>query len=141
MATSVTAWDDLVQGEELAHLATEPAREARTAPFPDDLHPRVREALPVDALYEPQRERGDAARRGEHVIVTTGTASGKTLAFNLPVLDSIAREPKLRTVYVYPTKALPQDQARTLAAFGLPRERVAIYDRGTPGERRAQIGR
>jgi DEAD/DEAH box helicase domain-containing protein len=141
MATSVTAWDDPVQGEELAHLATEPARDARLAPVPNDLHPRVREALACDALYEHQREAWDAARRGEHVIVTTGTASGKTLAFNLPVLDAVARDPKLRTLYLYPTKALAQDQARTLAAFKLPRTRAAIYDGDTPGERRWQIRR
>src|SRR5216117_913388 len=141
MATSVTAWDDLVQGEELAHLTTEAAREARLAPIPDDLHPRVREALGFDALYTHQRETWDAARRGEHVVVTTGTASGKTLAFNLPVLDSLARDPKLRTLYLYPTKALAQDQARTLAAFKLPRTRAAIYDGDTPGERRWQIRR
>src|SRR5881398_247110 len=141
MATSVTRWDDLVQGEELAHLATEPAREALLAPLPDELHPRVREALPFDGLYEHQREAWDAARRGEHFIVTTGTASGKTLAFNLPVLDAVARDPKLRTLYLYPTKALAQDQARTLAAFKLPRTRAAIYDGDTPGERRWQIRR
>src|SRR3954464_10190747 len=141
MATSVTRWDDLVQGEELAHLATEPAREARLAPLPDELHPRMREALPFDALYEHQREAWDAARRGEHFIVTTGTASGKTLAFNLPVLDAVSRDPKLRTLYLYPTKALAQDQARTLASFRLPRPRAAIYDGDTPGERRWQIRR
>ena len=79
------------------------------------------------------------ARLGEHVVVTTGTASGKTLAFNLPILDAIARDPKLRTLYLYPTKALAQDQARSLAAFKLPRTRAAIYDGDTPGERRWQI--
>src|SRR5436190_12151505 len=141
MATSVTRWDDLVQGEELAHLATEPAREARLAPLPDDVHAAVRAALPYDSLYLHQREAWDAARRGEHVIVTTGTASGKTLAFNLPVLDALARDPKLRTLYLYPTKALAQDQARTLGAFKLPRARAAIYDGDTPGERRWQIRR
>src|SRR5262252_3883899 len=141
MATSVTRWDDLVQGEELAHLVTEPAREATLAPLPDDLHPDVRESLPHDALYEHQREAWDAAERGEHVVVTTGTASGKTLAFNLPVLDAVAREPKLRTLYLYPTKALAQDQARGLAGFRLPRARAAIYDGDTPGERRWQIRR
>src|SRR5437764_4018775 len=139
MATSVTRWDDLVQGEELAHLATEPAREAQLAPLPDDVHAGVRAALPYDSLYLHQREAWDAARRGEHVIVTTGTASGKTLAFNLPVLDAVSRDPKLRTLYLYPTKALAQDQARTLAAFKLPRTRAAIYDGDTPGERRWQI--
>src|SRR5438128_1523885 len=141
MATSVTSWDDLVQGEELAHLATEPAREAQLAPLPDDVHAGVRAALPFDSLYLHQRDAWDAAQRGEHVIVTTGTASGKTLAFNLPVLDAIARDPKLRTLYLYPTKALAQDQARTLASFRLPRTRAAIYDGDTPGERRWQIRR
>src|SRR5881409_1292486 len=141
MATSVTRWDDLVQGEELAHLATEPAREAQLAPLPEDVHAGVRAALPYDSLYLHQREAWDAARRGEHVIVTTGTASGKTLAFNLPVLDAVSRDPKLRTLYLYPTKALAQDQARTLATFRLPRTRAAIYDGDTPGERRWQIRR
>src|SRR6476646_7638851 len=139
MATSVTRWDDLVQGEELAHLTSEPARDARLAPLPDDLHPSVREALEFDALYEHQRETWDAARRGEHVIVTTGPASGKTLAFNLPVLDAISREPKLRTLYLYPTKALAQDQARALAELKAPNVRAGIYDGDTPSERRWQI--
>jgi len=139
MAVEVARWDDLLDAEEVAHLATEPARTPRTASIPDDLHPLVRAALPFDALYTHQRETWDAAKRNEHVIVTTGTASGKTLAFNLPVLDALAHDPKLRTLYLYPTKALAQDQARTLAAFKLPRTRAAIYDGDTPGERRWQI--
>ena len=141
MATSVTRWDDLVQSEELAHLATEPAREAQLAPLPGDVHASVRAALPFDSLYLHQRDAWDAAQRGEHVIVTTGTASGKTLAFNLPVLDAVSRDAKLRTLYLYPTKALAQDQARALAAFRLPHTRAAIYDGDTPGERRWQIRR
>jgi DEAD/DEAH box helicase domain-containing protein len=139
MAVELARWDDLLQGEELAHLANELAHEATTAPVPDDLHLLVRELLPFDSLYAHQRETWDAARRGEHVMVTTGTASGKTLAFNLPVLDAVARDPKLRTLYLYPTKALAQDQARTLAAFKLPRTRAAIYDGDTPTEQRWQI--
>src|SRR3954468_10410256 len=141
MATSVTRWDDLVQGEELAHLTTEPAREAQLASLPHDVHASVRAALPFDSLYLHQRDAWDAAQRGEHVIVTTGTASGKTPAFNLPALDAVSRDPKLRTLYLYPTKALAQDQARTLASFRLPRTRAAIYDGDTPGERRWQIRR
>jgi DEAD/DEAH box helicase domain-containing protein len=139
VAVQTAPWDDLLTGEELAHLANEPAREASTAPIPDDLHPLVRAALPFDSLYTHQRETWDAARRGEHVMVTTGTASGKTLAFNLPVLDAVAHDPKLRTLYLYPTKALAQDQARTLASFQLPRTRAAIYDGDTPTEQRWQI--
>src|SRR5439155_371303 len=75
----------------------------------------------------------------EHVVVTTGTASGKTLAFNLPVLDAIARDPKNRALYLYPTKALAQDQLRSLSTFRLQRLRAAIYDGDTETERRWQI--
>ena len=94
-----------------------PARDAVLAPLPEALHPRVREALAaqgVEALYAHQAEAWEAAARGEHFVVTTGTASGKTLAFNLPVLDALAREPKQRALYLYPTKALAQDQLRAL---------------------------
>ena len=73
--------------------------------------------------------------------MTTGTASGKSLAFNLPVLDAIAREPTTRALYLYPTKALTQDQARSLARLRLPGLRPAIYDGDTEPERRAQIRR
>ena len=73
------------------------------------------------------------------MIVTTATASGKSLAFNLPVLDAIAREPTARALYLYPTKALTQDQARSLARLRLGGIRPAIYDGDTEPERRAQI--
>src|SRR4051794_3104730 len=142
MATSVARWDDLLTGEELAHLEVVPARNAILAPLPEGLHPRVREALAaqgIEQLYAHQAEAWEAARRGENLIVTTGTASGKTLAFNLPVLDALAREPKNRAVYLYPTKALAQDQARALGALAVPRVRAAIYDGDTPTERRWQI--
>jgi DEAD/DEAH box helicase domain-containing protein len=136
---TVAAWADLLEGDELAHVVTEPARAPQLASVPEDLDPRVAERLAFDTLYTHQRATWDAAQRGEHVIVTTGTASGKTLAFNLPVLDAVARDPKLRTLYLYPTKALAQDQARSLAAFALPNTRTAIYDGDTPGDRRWQI--
>ncbi|TML32611.1 MAG: DEAD/DEAH box helicase [Actinobacteria bacterium] len=133
---------DFLQGEELAYLGTEPARDAQTAPLPDELHPRVHEALAaqgIDQLYTHQAEAWEAAARGRHLIVTTGTASGKTLAFNLPVLDALAREPKQRALYLYPTKALAQDQLRSLSSFRLPRLRAAIYDGDTEAERRWQV--
>jgi DEAD/DEAH box helicase domain-containing protein len=144
MAVETRLWDDLLAGEELAHLGAEPAREARTVPLPGELHPRVAAALAArgtTGLYTHQADAWEATARGEHVLVATGTASGKTLAFNLPVLDALAREPKLRALYLYPTKALAQDQARTLAAFALPRLRPAIYDGDTERERRWQIRR
>src|SRR5206468_1467835 len=112
-----------------------------TAPLPDELEPRVREAIEVPALYAHQREVWDAAARGEHVVITTGTASGKTLAFNLPILDALVRDPKSRALYLYPTKALAQDQFRTLTALRLPQLQPAIYDGDTPAEQRQQIRR
>ena len=115
MSVDVLRWEGLLEGEELAHLATEPAREARYAPLPEGLDARA--AIGVDRLYTHQRAVWDAAERGEHVLVATGTASGKTLAFNLPVLDAIARDPKVRALYLYPTKALAQDQFRRCSGY------------------------
>jgi len=137
-----TGWADLLEGEEIAYAGIEPAREPRLEPLPDDLDPRLASALVatgVTALYRHQAEAWEAARRGENVVVTTGTASGKSLAFNLPVLDEIAREPKTRALYLYPTKALAQDQARALAELRLKGLKPAIYDGDTPTERRWQI--
>ena len=135
-------WDDLLRGEELAHVVTEPARAARTTPLPKELHPAVRAALErrgISELYHHQAEAWEAAARGEHAVVTTGTASGKTLAFNLPVLDALAREPKDRALYLYPTKALAQDQARTLTTLAVPGVHAAIYDGDTPQEQRRHL--
>jgi DEAD/DEAH box helicase domain-containing protein len=139
MSIDVLRWEGLLQGEEVAHLGSEPEREARYAPLPDELHPKARAAVGVDRLYAHQRAGWDAAARREHLLVATGTASGKTLAFNLPVLDAIARDPKTRALYLYPTKALAQDQLRTLAAYSIKGLRPAIYDGDTPTEQRRQI--
>jgi DEAD/DEAH box helicase domain-containing protein len=142
VSVAAPAWLDVLEGAgELAHLSVEPSRPARTEPFPADLDPRVATALVaqgVTALYRHQAEAWEALRAGGHAIVTTPTASGKSLAFNLPVLDLLAREPKSRALYLYPTKALAQDQARALAAFGVPGVKAAIYDGDTESERRWQ---
>jgi len=142
--TAVAQWHDVLEGEELAYLAAEPPRAPRLVPFPDGLHPALRAALAaqgIEQLYEHQAQAYAAVRAGRHVIVTTGTASGKTLAFNLPVLDALAADPKSRAIYLYPTKALAQDQARGLGQLAVPRVRPAIYDGDTPQERRPQIRR
>ncbi len=138
---AVVTWEGLLEGEELAHLAEVAGRDAQVVPLPE-LHPRLEAALRahgIESLFAHQAESLAAARRGEHVVVATGTASGKTLAFNLPVLDALAAQPKLRTLYLYPTKALAQDQARSLAELAVPRVRPAIYDGDTEHERRWQI--
>ncbi|MDF2750991.1 MAG: hypothetical protein K0T00_2167, partial [Gaiellaceae bacterium] len=142
MTSVASGWADVLQGEELAYLGTEPERSGRSEPFPDELDPRVASALVaigISSLWRHQAEAWEAARGGGNLIVTTGTASGKSLAFNLPVLDLLAREPKSRALYLYPTKALAQDQARALHGFRLKGVKPAIYDGDTESERRWQI--
>jgi DEAD/DEAH box helicase domain-containing protein len=142
MAT--VTWEELLAGEEVVFVSEVPAREPVVVPLPFGLHPKLSAALEdrgLTTLYRHQAEAFEAAGRGEHLVVATGTASGKTLAFNLPVLNALAAEPKLRALYLYPTKALAQDQARALAEIRLPRLRPAIYDGDTETERRWQIRR
>ncbi|GAB4249000.1 MAG: DEAD/DEAH box helicase [Thermoleophilia bacterium] len=116
-----------------------PAREGRTAELPADLHPDLAAALAqegVRRLWLHQRTAWDTARRGEHFIVTTGTASGKSLCFNLPVLDHLLRDPNARALYLYPTKALAQDQVRRLRSLAGSAVEIAVYDGDTPPEAR-----
>jgi DEAD/DEAH box helicase domain-containing protein len=130
--------------QRLVGEAFEFAREARFAALPGELHPELLAALRaagVERLYSHQAEALEAAWRGP-TIVTTGTASGKSLCFNLPTLDVLLRDAKARALYLYPTKALAQDQARAIAAIGLhSRIRAAIYDGDTPREARNEIRR
>ena len=142
MSVATTSWAELLDGEEVAYRTEIPPRDAEREPLPEGLHPDVERSLrarKLDALYRHQAASFAAAERGENVVVATGTASGKTLAFNLPVLNAIAAEPKTRALYLYPTKALSQDQARGLAGFRLGQLRAAIYDGDTEPERRSQI--
>jgi DEAD/DEAH box helicase domain-containing protein len=120
------------------------AARARLMDPPRELHPEVLEALArlgVEQLYSHQAQALHAAWAGP-TMITTGTASGKSLCFNLPTLDVLCRDARARALYLYPTKALAQDQARALSAFGLTkRVRPAIYDGDTPREARGQIRR
>ena len=123
--------------------AVEPARPAGFAPLPDSLDPGLAAALArngIERLYSHQAE-VLARPADDHLVITTPTASGKSLAFNLPVLDGIARDPKDRALYLYPTKALAQDQARSVARLAPPGLRPAIYDGDLPREERAAVRR
>jgi DEAD/DEAH box helicase domain-containing protein len=137
-------WDDLLEsarGEQLVTTSRVGAQAAELAPLPEDLHPALLEALAtsgVEQLYSHQAATLESARAG-HTIVTTGTASGKSLAFNLPVLDTLAHDPRARALYLYPTKALAQDQARKLSQLKARFLRHAIYDGDTPREDRRAI--
>ena len=120
------------------------ARSARFGAFPDDLDSRVLDALElagIERLYLHQEAALRAAFEGP-TIVTTGTASGKSLCFQLPTLEVLCTDRRARALYLYPTKALAQDQARALHAFGLEKEvRPAIYDGDTPRGERSAIRR
>jgi DEAD/DEAH box helicase domain-containing protein len=121
-----------------------PAAEARFAPLPDDLHPELAVALAargIERLYSHQADAYRAVRGGRHLVVVTPTASGKTLCYNLPVLQRLLERPDRRALFVFPTKALAQDQLAELSALkhGLPIDlRVDTYDGDTsPGRRTA----
>jgi DEAD/DEAH box helicase domain-containing protein len=135
-------WADLLAAgradERLVREAYEGARAPVLADLPP-LDPRLLAALPFDRLYRHQAQAIHAAMESPF-IVTTGTASGKSMCFNLPTLNQLLRVPTSRALYLYPTKALAQDQARALNAFGLGRHvRPAIYDGDTPREQRRSI--
>jgi DEAD/DEAH box helicase domain-containing protein len=140
------AWAALAEagsdGRLVAVSAEEPRGAARVA-IPNSIAPEVGAALRssgITRLYSHQHDALAAAHRGS-VIVTSGTASGKSLGFNLPVLDELVRDPRARALYLYPTKALAQDQARKLHELGLAGLRHAIYDGDTPREDRPAIRR
>jgi DEAD/DEAH box helicase domain-containing protein len=142
-----SAWREAIEpGREDGRLVAEGTQEphpAKLAPMPRSLNPGLRDALRaagIEELYSHQVDALEAAADAS-VIVTSGTASGKSLSFNLPVLDGLARDPRRRALYLYPTKALAQDQARALAALDPPELRHAIYDGDTPREDRPGIRR
>ena len=132
------------QGEiTLDHVISEAS--ANFAPLPADLRPELVTALAgrgIQRLYSHQADAYEAVRKGRHLVVVTPTASGKTLCYNLPVLQRLLENPERRALFLYPTKALAQDQLAELSALkhGLPIElRVDTYDGDTPPGRRTAI--
>ena len=122
-----------------------PAREAQWADFPDWAHPDLREAYSakgIRKLYTHQAAAAETVHAGKNLVVVTPTASGKTLCYNLPILDTILARSDTRALYLFPTKALAQDQLAELYdlnqrlqnSFG-----VFTYDGDTPGDARKAI--
>jgi len=128
-----------------------PARPAHTVDFPDSLHPALIRALRsqgIPSLYTHQAASLEKAQAGQNIMIVTGTASGKTLCYNLPVLDCLLRDPDARALYLFPTKALAQDQAAALRLLlhsltslepGLPTPPLGIYDGDTPTHARPAL--
>ncbi len=121
-----------------------PARPAVPAPFPPSLDPRLASALRargIEQLYSHQAQAWELVEKGRHVVVVTPTASGKTLCYNLPVLQALLAEPDARVLYLFPTKALAQDQLAELEeiAKALPELRMFTYDGDTPQDARRAV--
>lgn len=124
--------------EQVTHWHTQPVREASYVPLPDDIAPPLAgllEARGIQQLYSHQLEAYRKARKGRNIVVVTPTASGKTLSYNLPVVQTLLEHPEMRALYLFPTKALSQDQQAELNEVvmggGLPLK-VSTYDGDTP---------
>jgi len=120
------------------------AKPAVFAAFPSSLDPRIVAALKargVEQLYSHQARAFETAAKGEHLVVVTPTASGKTLCYNLPVLQALVQQPEARVLYLFPTKALAQDQLAELTelAKSLPDMRMFTYDGDTPQDARRSV--
>jgi len=133
------------RAERLTHLEVLPPRSARTAPWPTWVDPDVAAAWQragVRELWQHQAEAADLARAGVHTVLSTGTASGKSLGYLLPALTAIQAQRGPRgqrgssTLYLAPTKALAQDQLNTLRNLGIDGLRVATHDGDSSPEER-----
>src|SRR3989304_1832683 len=120
------------------------ARPPVLAPFPSSLDPRLLEALRgrrVQQHYSHRPRAFETAAKGENLVVVPPTASGKTLCYNLPVLQALVQQPECRVLYLFPTKALAQDQLAELVevAKTLPDMRMFTYDGDTPQDARRSV--
>jgi DEAD/DEAH box helicase domain-containing protein len=147
VASLISCWKtDPLTAENIVVWRSAPPRPAQLSPFPADLPAGLGSLLRgrgIAQLYSHQARAWEAARRGENLVLATGTASGKTLGYNLPVLASLLETPVSRALYLFPTKALAQDQFSALGgllpALGSGKAFSAgIYDGDTPqGQRKA----
>lgn len=123
-------------------VAEEAPREAVYGDLPGGLHPGVAEVLTregIERVFSHQAHAAEAALSGRDVAVATGTNSGKSLCYNLPALHLALSEPAARMLYLFPTKALAQDQFQRLARLLPASARPAVYDGDTPHSQRAMI--
>ena len=104
-------------GANIAEWRIIPERQPELCKFPQDIHPAILNALEnfgITSLYSHQSQTWDQFVEGNNVVIVTGTASGKSLAYNIPVFDRLLRDHKARALYIHPTKALSQDQFTNL---------------------------
>ena len=148
---TVTPLDDLLRradrADRVLHVEQMPAREGETTSWPEWVDPELLTALSTRGITAPwlhQTETAEAAQRGEHVVVATGTASGKSLGYLMPMLTAILdgqRAPNGRgatAIYLAPTKALAHDQLAAIEELDV-HIRAAAYDGDTPREERKWV--
>jgi DEAD/DEAH box helicase domain-containing protein len=126
---------------QLVHVERLPARPPRYGQLARPLPPDVAGCIPGGRLWVHQAEAVDLARSGRSVAVATGTASGKTLCYQLPIAEATLDSPPGTALLLYPTKALAQDQLRSLRELGVRGLVPATYDGDTPPAERAEVRR
>ena len=134
------------QKDYVVYNRTLPARNGQYAVYPESLLPGIKSYLSekgIDQLYCHQADMFEQAQEKKNIVITTSTASGKTLSFLLPVLQEILKHPSSRALFIYPTKALASDQMRALAPFiehfGNNRISAGVYDGDTTPNERSRI--
>ena len=135
------------EGSPITAIRRQPAREAQFADLPEQVDPRLKEVLAkrgITRLYSHQAEACERIAAGENVVIVTPTASGKTLCYNLPVLQALLDDPESCALYLFPTKALSEDQLEEfhgiVEAMGAD-VRAFTYDGDTPQDARRSIRR
>ena len=135
--------EDPAYAASLVHVERLPARTPSLEPFPE-IPQLLRDRLGllgIPGLYPHQRRAVEALSSGDDVVLSTGTASGKTLVYNLVFAAGVLADPKRTALYLFPTKALARDQLRQVRALKLPQIRAAVYDGDTPSAERPLIRR
>jgi DEAD/DEAH box helicase domain-containing protein len=135
---------DPSRASRVTHVEHVPSREGRTAPWPLWVPDLLRGRLALAGVGEPwehQVQAAELARGGQHVVLATGTASGKSLGYLLPTLSALLEDEKATALYLSPTKALATDQLRAIRALTLTQVRAATYDGDTPHEERDWVRR
>ncbi|HEY7281743.1 MAG TPA: DEAD/DEAH box helicase [Actinomycetota bacterium] len=129
--------------ESLVHIEELPEREPEVLPFPDvpELLVQRLGLLGIEGLYPHQRAAFDSVASGSNVVISTGTASGKTLVYNMAYASTVLQDPKATALYLFPTKALARDQLRQVRSLKLPQIRAAVFDGDTPSVERPMIRR
>jgi len=141
MHPAVSSWlDDPERADRIAHVEIVPERRAIYEDLEPPLPDRVAAALAgqgIERLYRHQSQAIARARAGTHTVVVAGTASGKSLGYQVPVLEAAVEDRSATALVLFPTKALARDQFRAMHAFGIPEVTPVVYDGDTDGETRA----